>query len=152
MPTNDTHLSLSVEYQSYSVCNLILDCPSPASTQSNKSNVDLMMVGCSKNTIQITDTIMCFLMFPNNLLFAKYSTPHIMMNKNINTIGNSITKNTLNIPFDGANPVICASSIKQSKDKNVSDADPTVSTGPNESVIVSGKLRLKDNEAVTNCK
>ena len=42
--------------------------------------------------------------------------------------------------------------MKQSNDKNVSDADPTVSTGPNESVIESGKLRLKDSDAVTSCK
>ena len=151
-PTDRIHLSLSDEYQSYFICNLIFNCPFPKLTQSNKLKVDFFIAKCSKNTIQISDISMCFLMFPNNLLFTKNSNPHIMLNKNINTIGNNITKNTLNIPFDGANPVICASSMKQSKDKNVSDADPIVSTGTNESVIVLGKLRLKDNQAVTSCK
>ena len=42
--------------------------------------------------------------------------------------------------------------MKQSKDKNVSDADQIVSTGSNESVIVSGKLKLKESDAVTNYK
>ena len=44
-------------------------------------------------------------------------------------IGRNEIKNSLNTAFDGNGPFTSASVMNQSKDKNVSDDDPTLSTG-----------------------
>lgn len=60
--------------------------------------------------------------------------------------------NTLKRSVEGANKVISESSKNQSKDRNVSEADPKILAGVNVSVTDSGNLKLKDKATVISCK
>ena len=59
-------------------------------------------------------------------IFAMTHITDMMINS---MIGSRAIKNNLKNVFDGNGPVISISVKKQSNDKNVSDDDPTLSTG-----------------------
>ena len=61
-------------------------------------------------------------------------------------------KKTLKTSFDGMNHFICASSIKQSNDKNASDDDPKISIDPNNKNKLDGNFMLNEYAAATSCK
>ena len=86
-------------------------------------------VGWSKNIILINDIAM--FRFKSgihffHIIFAMTHITDMMINS---MIGSRAIKNSLKNVFDGKGPVISISVKKQSNDKNVSDEEPTLSTG-----------------------
>ena len=65
-------------------------------------------------------------------------------------MGKNVLKNTLKISFDGINHLICASSIKQSNERNASDDDPITSIDPNTLNNPVGKFILNEYAAATS--
>ena len=108
------------------------------------------MLGCSKNRVHIIDMTPYLFQSPNLDELTRYNIVQISMNINIKTIGKNIVRNTLNISFDGIIHLTCASSIKQSNDKNASDDDPIVSIDPNMLNKLDGKFMLKEYAAATS--
>jgi len=65
-----------------------------------------------------------------------------------NSKGLIAVKNDLNIGVDGAKEVSLLSFANQSKDNNVSELEPTLSTGINNVLSISGNFMLYANVAV----
>ena len=86
-------------------------------------------VGWSKNIMLINDMAMFVFSSGTHLRQISFTTNQIMDVKANNMIGRRAIKNSLKNVFDGKGPVISISVKKQSNDKNVSDDEPTLSTG-----------------------
>ena len=86
------------------------------------------------------------------LLFINFIVTHINATITNRINGKIDNKNSLNIEFDSNAPLISASEIKQSNDKNVWFGSPTLVAGLSERIKLSGSLSSNESDAVTNCK
>ena len=81
--------------------------------------MDLTIVGCNKKMTQTVVTAIHSFKSLNFLIQIKRKNAKINEITVISINGRTWIKNTLNILFDGANPVISVVFINQSKDSNV---------------------------------
>jgi hypothetical protein len=83
-----------------------------------------------------------------HLLCTSQMTNHSSEINRVRIIGKNATRNSLNSTFDGNGPLISYSVMKQSNDKNVSEAPPIFCTGSKMFVSELGKLDENDIDVV----
>ena len=112
----------------------------------------LVIAGCSKNNVHITDMIIWRLRLPNLTGFQRSRIIQIITKINTRTIGKKSVKNALNISLDGVNNFTSVLVINQSKDKNAVEDDPIMSIDRNKLIIEVGSFKLNEYAAAINCK
>ena len=88
----------------------------------------------------------------NQFLLTNFIIIHIIATITNRINGKIDSKNSLKIEFDSKGPIISASEIKQSNDKNVCFGSPILTIGLSARIRPSGNLSSNESEAVTNCK
>lgn len=90
-----------------------------------------------------------YLLFTNEA--THFMTKQVTATRMIKTIGRILKKNSFNSEFAGVNKVSCELAIKQSKLRNDSLGDPTLSVCENTPLKTIGILMLNVNAVEINC-
>ena len=108
------------------VSNLATSTPSSALMHLKVFMLCSMSLGWSKNIILMNEIVKFFLKLFTNFLLMKNQMTEIKETIQKRMIGNNDNKNSLKTEFDSNGPLISLSVIKQSNERNVSDAPPSL--------------------------